>query len=258
MATENFPASRLPGKGAAPSSRGAGAWIKGLAPLCLFLAFAAAWKWTPLKVYCELDNLALFAAQLRESSLAIPLVIGAYVLGGLVMFPVLVLVLATILTFDPFSAFVYSFTGCLASAVVLFGMGYGLGRETVRRLAGTRFDTLSARLERQGLLMVITIRLFPIAPYTLVNFVAGAADIRFRDYVLGTVVGLAPWLGLICFAADKLVQAVRQPTPQNTLLFGLLVLFVYAANYAMSRWLAKRDAQSARASAQTPPAPESF
>lgn len=241
MATENLPSSNREPEPLPTPPKGVGTLIKGLLPLVLFLAFAAAWKWTPLKDQCELDNIACLAMQLRESSFVIPVVIGAYVLGGLVMFPVMVLVLATILTFDPFTAFVYSFAGCMASAVALFGVGYGLGRDTVRRLMGARFDKLSCRLGRQGLLMVVTIRLFPIAPYTIVNFIAGAADIRFRDYVLGTVLGLAPWLALICILAKQLVEAVRHPNPQNTLLFGLLVLCVYLANYMVNRWLSKRD-----------------
>lgn len=248
MATENFPSSEsaCPPAPAAPKS--VGTLIKGLLPLVLFLAFAAIWKWTPLKTHCELDNIACLAAQLRESPFVIPVVIGAYVIGGLVMFPVMVLVLATLLTFDPLTAFAYSLAGCMASAIALFGVGYGLGRDTVQRLAGARFEKLSSRLERQGLPMVITIRLFPIAPYTIVNFIAGAADIRFRDYVIGTFLGLAPWLALICFMAEQLVQAVRHPTPQNTGLFGVLVLFVYIANYAVNRWLSKKDAHASAAS----------
>ncbi len=244
MATENFSSSDSGCASAPPPKRGAGSLIKGLLPLVLFLAFAAAWKWTPLKTHCELDNIACLAAQLRESPFVIPVVIGAYVIGGLVMFPVMVLVLATILTFDPVTAFAYSLAGCMASAIALFGVGYGLGRETVQRLAGARFEKLSSRLERQGLPMVVTIRLFPIAPYTIVNFISGAADIRFQDYVIGTFLGLAPWLALICFLAEQLAQAVRHPTAQNTGLFGLLVLFVYIANYTVNRWLSKRDAQA--------------
>lgn len=241
MATENFPPfSSSP---EAPPPRSARVLVKGLLPLVVFLAFAAAWKWTPLKTLCELDNLARLAVDLRESPFVVPIVLGAYVAGGLVMFPLMALVLATLLTFDPLTAFGLALAGCMASALVLFAVGYGLGRETVRRLAGKRFDKLSARLERQGLLMVTTLRLFPIAPYTLVNFIAGAADIRFRDYVLGTFLGLAPWLALICFLADRLVQAVRHPTPQHTTFFGLLVLSVYLANYTVNRWLAKKDLQ---------------
>ncbi len=245
MATEKFPSSPT---GAAPRRlppHGAGVLVKGLLPLLVFAAFAAAWKWTPLQTHCELDNLARLAAGLRENPFAVPIVIGVYVVGGLVMFPLMALVLATIFTFDPLTAFGISLAGCLANAVALFAVGYGLGRETVRRLAGKRFDRLSARLERQGFLVVTTLRLFPIAPYTIVNFVAGAADIRFRDYVLGTVLGLVPWLALICSLSEPIARAVRHPTPLSTGLFALLVVVVYVANYTANRWLAKKDAQAA-------------
>jgi phospholipase D1/2 len=54
-------------------------------------------------------------------------------------------------------------------------------------------------------LAVAAIRLVPIAPFTLVNLIAGASKIRFADYLLGTVIGMAP--GLVLMSA--LVPGIR-------------------------------------------------
>ena len=42
------------------------------------------------------------------------------------------------------------------------------------------------------MLAVAAIRLVPIAPFTFVNFAAGASAIKLVDYVAGTLVGMLP------------------------------------------------------------------
>lgn len=43
-----------------------------------------------------------------------------------------------------------------------------------------------------GLLYTLAIRLLPILPYGLVNFASGLTSIRFRDYLVGTILGTVP------------------------------------------------------------------
>jgi uncharacterized membrane protein YdjX (TVP38/TMEM64 family) len=43
-----------------------------------------------------------------------------------------------------------------------------------------------------GLFYMFAVRLQPIIPYGLVNFAAGLTSVRFRDYLLGTILGTVP------------------------------------------------------------------
>ena len=52
-------------------------------------------------------------------------------------------------------------------------------------------------VRKRGLLAVVTFRLLPVAPFTLVNLAAGASGIRFADFLVGTVIGLLPGLVLL-------------------------------------------------------------
>jgi uncharacterized membrane protein YdjX (TVP38/TMEM64 family) len=61
----------------------------------------------------------------------------------------------------------------ILSALLSFGIGHRLGHQTVRRLAGSRLEQLSQRLARQGLLTVIAVRIIPVAPFTVINLIAG-------------------------------------------------------------------------------------
>ncbi|MDZ7809559.1 MAG: hypothetical protein U5L11_04595 [Arhodomonas sp.] len=37
---------------------------------------------------------------------------------------------------------------------------------------------------------MIVVSLLPLAPFTVTNLVAGAFHLRFRDYMLGTLIGI--------------------------------------------------------------------
>ena len=70
---------------------------------------------------------------------------------------------------------------------------------------------------------MIFVRIVPIAPFTIVNIVAGASHIRLLDFILGTIVGLAPGTTLIVVFVDRIVAAIRSP---GVMTFAFLVIVV--------------------------------
>jgi uncharacterized membrane protein YdjX (TVP38/TMEM64 family) len=203
------------------------------------LALAAAWRWTPLSEWLDLQTLKEWGATFRENRYALLLVLAAYLLGGLVMMPVTLLILVTAFTFPPVEAFLYALGGSLLSALSTFGLGRLLGRETVRRLAGARLNRLSRWLGRRGLVAVTAVRLFPVAPFTVVNMVAGASHIRFRDFSFGTLLGMAPGVLAITVFERSLEQAVAEPAAGNFLLLGAVLVAVVGLAWGVRRWLSR-------------------
>ena len=80
----------------------------------------------------------------------------------------------------------------LLGALAGFGLARWLGREAVTRLAGPRLARADALLARRGTLAVLTGRLLPVVPFTLVSYAGGLSGIRLRDYLVGTAAGLLP------------------------------------------------------------------
>jgi uncharacterized membrane protein YdjX (TVP38/TMEM64 family) len=157
------------------------------------------------------------------------------------MMPVTLLILVTAFTFPPVEAFLYALGGSLLSALSTFGLGRLLGRETVRRLAGARLNRLSRWLGRRGLVAVTAVRLFPVAPFTVVNMVAGASHIRFRDFSFGTLLGMAPGVLAITVFERSLEQAVAvaEPATGNFLLLGAVLVAVVGLAWGVRRWLSR-------------------
>ena len=94
--------------------------------------------------------------------------LGVYIVGGLVAFPVLILIAATAAAFGPVID-VYAAAGSLASAVVTYAVGTAIGRDTLRAVIGPRLKRVQRRIVSGGVLAIAAIRLIPIAPFTVVN-----------------------------------------------------------------------------------------
>jgi uncharacterized membrane protein YdjX (TVP38/TMEM64 family) len=179
--------------------------------LLVLLALSAAWRWTPLGEWLSLERISGWINHLRGSPSAPFVILGGYIVGSLVLVPVTAMILATAFTFGPILGFGYSLSGCLLGAVVTYICGRLVGRDTVGKLAGSRVNRLSRRLAKHGLSTVATVRLLPIAPFTIVNLVAGASHIRFRDFIFGTILGMAPGIIAITIFERQLEVAIREP-----------------------------------------------
>jgi phospholipase D1/2 len=196
--------------------------------LAAVLGMAALWRWTPLSEWLDADRVSAAAQWIEASRFAPLLVLVAYVVGGLLVMPITLIIVATVTVFGPWQGILYSLLGAELSALVTFGLGHLLGRDAVRRLAGSRVNSVSRLLASRGALTIITLRIVPVAPFTVINVIAGVSDIRLRDFAIGNLVGMIPGVLAIAFLADRIVAYLREPT-----LPGIAILFVAVAVVAL-------------------------
>jgi uncharacterized membrane protein YdjX (TVP38/TMEM64 family) len=217
-----------------------GRLIGTLAGVAALAAMALAWRFTPLHEWLALERLVALGEGVRDEAWAPLAVLLAYVGAGLFAFPLIVLVAVTALVFGPWLGPVYTVAGATLSAALTFAIGRHLGRETIRRIAGHRVNELSRRLARRGLLAIVFVRMLPIAPFSIVNVVAGASHIRWFDFLLGTVVGLLPGILSMTFFVDRAIAAIRDPRPQTFALLGVALAIVVALVLLLRRTLRRR------------------
>ena len=209
-------------------------WLAGIAVLAL-LALSAAWRWTPLGEWLDPQMIAAWARPLRASSLAPIILVAMYVVSSLLMVPVTLAIVATALIFGPYLGAAYALVGSVVSALAAYGLGSLLGRQNLDRLTGSSLSRLSRRLARRGVLVVAMMRIVPVAPFTIVNLAAGASHIGLRDFLIGTVFGMAPGIVLMTVFADQLARAVRDPQLGNVgALIGVGVL-LFGVGYLVRR-----------------------
>jgi uncharacterized membrane protein YdjX (TVP38/TMEM64 family) len=215
------------------------ALVRVAAVVLILLGLAATWRWTPLAKWVSIDTVDAWATFLRQNPIAPLPVLAAYLIGSLVLVPVTSLIVLTALIFGPFTGFLYAFAGCLLAAMLTYGVGSFFGKDLVRHVAGSRLNRFRERLARHGVLAIITVRVIPIAPFTIVNMMAGASHIRARDFLLGTVLGMGPGIFALTFFTSQLETTVRAPTVESLLLLSGLVVLLGLITSCVYRWLAR-------------------
>ncbi len=168
-----------------------------VAVLAVLASLGLLWQWLAMHDVLSAERLYGFidyASAWRDSPLAVLIVTGVYVLASLVMFPLSILVAVTGLLFGPWWGFGYSLIGSLATSVVTFWLGHRLGRDALLRYGGQRLNKVARLLAGRGVRTMTLINLLPLAPFTLTNMLAGAFHLKFRDYMLGSLIGIIPGL----------------------------------------------------------------
>ena len=105
-----------------------------------------------------------------------------------------------------------------------YGVGALIGRETLENVLGPRLNRIRRAITRHGVLAIATVRMVPVAPFTVVNLAAGASRIPFIDYMLGTILGMLPGLVLMSALGYQIFNVLTAPTPLNVSLFVLAVV----------------------------------
>jgi phospholipase D1/2 len=210
-------------------------WV-GLIILLLLFAAAAAWKWTPLADLIDIHRLAGWASSVRRSPARHFYVLGAYLIGAVLLVPITVLILVTAIVFGPMLGSLYSLVGCLAAAAVTYTIGFFVGQDFVRKIAGAKWRRVQRKIGRSGIIAVATLRLLPVAPFTIVNIVAGAFKIPLRDYILGSLLGLAPGILITNLFAHQFERAIRNPGIGMFLVLAALVVITITG----TAWLKRR------------------
>ncbi len=187
------------------------------------LLLTLAWNVTPLAEVADVATLESWTADVAETSWAPLAVIGAFVAGGLVAFPVTILIAATAASFGPWTGFGYALVGALASALLTYGIGAAVGRDALASVLGSRLTRIRSKIARQGLIAVVAVRLVPIAPFTLVNLVAGASGIRFWHYLVGTTLGLLPGLVVMSLLGSQIMRLFTSPSTADIVIVVVLI-----------------------------------
>jgi uncharacterized membrane protein YdjX (TVP38/TMEM64 family) len=103
---------------------------------------------------------------------------------------------------------------------------------------------------RNGFTASLIVRRVPSAPFIVVNMAAGVTPMRFRDFVLGTALGIIPKIALTAFAGNSIVQAMKGGGGQSLILLALAAVVWLVTGLIARAWMKRREAGN---DAQNPP-----
>lgn len=205
--------------------------LKHLLPLALLLAALVALWAFGLQQDLSWADLAHHQADLLRIVAAWPITTGAAYVG---LYTVVVacsvpeaavVTVAGGLLFGTVLGTVLAVVGASIGAVILFlAARYALA-DVVASRAVSLMARLRPRLERDGFLYLLAIRLVPVFPFWLINLAAAGCNMRLLPFAAATLIGIIPGTAVFAAIGTGLADVLAKgQTPNLTVVFSPHIL----------------------------------
>jgi uncharacterized membrane protein YdjX (TVP38/TMEM64 family) len=117
-----------------------------------------------------------------------------YVLATVCMIPGSILTVGVGVAYGPIWGTLFVSPVSVLAAAVPFALGRTLARGWVAGWTASdpRFRAVDVAVGEHGFKIVVLMRLSPLVPFNVLNYAFGLTDVKLRDYVLGSFVGMLP------------------------------------------------------------------
>ena len=153
------------------------------------------------------------AVQLRDWATSVgpwfPLAfLAAHIVVTVFPFPRTAFTLAAGLMFGPLLGVAIAVVASTASAVIALLLIRAFGWQLNRLVRHPKVDSLDARLRQRGWPTVMSMRMIPAVPFSVLNYAAGASAVRVLPYTLATLAGVLPGTTAVVILGDALTGNV--------------------------------------------------
>jgi uncharacterized membrane protein YdjX (TVP38/TMEM64 family) len=183
------------------------------------------------------DSIETFFHSLKQSQWMLPLLLGVFFIAGLTGISINLLIVSSTLVMGPWIALGCGFIGSLLSAVAAFYIGKFGGQPILEKLFQDRLDQLSQKIQDRGILSVAVLRLVPIAPFVVINLVAGMSKMKLRTFTAGSCLGMLPGMLGVVFVTYQAKSAYTDASWQTWLYLGFGIAALIGLSLGVKKWV---------------------
>lgn len=168
----------------------------------LVAAFVGLW-FSPLREQLTRENIRAAVNQIRAVWYAPIIYVLIYALGCVVALPASIFVIAAGFIWGWLLGGAYAMVGGMLGAVISYFAGRFIGEGLLERF-GRIGRVVAKQVDHAGFKSLLVLRNIPGIPFAALNYGAGVAGVRFRDYFFATLIGIAPSKFVFTYCADAL------------------------------------------------------
>jgi uncharacterized membrane protein YdjX (TVP38/TMEM64 family) len=199
----------------------------------VIVAVVVAWKLG----YFELDRRRQFVETVqrwRVTPFVGPLFIGVYALAVVICLPVAIMTLLGGAIFGPLVGATLSGVGALLGTIAVHVLTRSIAMAPARRLFGSH--RLVKQLgENDDVLTLFRLRVLPVAPFGVLNYIAGLASVSLRRLLVATALGVVPSVIAYSFVGAQLLSGLvseGEATRRGLVIAGAVTLFMVLLSVA--------------------------
>ena len=157
-----------------------------------------------------------------------------FALVPLTLFPDSVLAIGGGLIFGLAKGYIYTLIGALIGASLSFYISRKLGRNFVKKLTKEKLDGIESMINSKGFFVVLMLRLIPLFPFDIISYGAGLTSIKYKDFLLATIIGTIP--GILVFTNIG-AQSVNIGSNGFYMSIMALILLVIASIFLKNKFI---------------------
>jgi uncharacterized membrane protein YdjX (TVP38/TMEM64 family) len=197
---------------------------------------------SPAREYLTRENMRLFVAQLRGVWYGPLIFVGAFTLACVFALPASVFVLAAGFIWGWFLGGVYSVVGGVLGAAASFYVGRFVGEGLLDKF-GRLGRAVAKQVDHATFRSLVAMRFIPGIPFAVLNYGAGVAGVRIRDFIPSTIVGIIPPMFVFAYCADALFNgSMTEGDAAIRLTIVLVLMLAITLLPVLVKKLTKREA----------------
>ena len=160
------------------------------------------------------------------------IVLGLCMIHTVLWYPAEIVDAATGFVFGFWPALALVMAGWMLNAWAAYWIGHSIGHPLFHRLLGAeRFERAVDMVARGGVTLLLSVRLVPIFPFSVISYAAGAARVPIWRYTWTTALGYLPITAMSTYLGSRLEDL----HPTDPLVIGAVVVLI--ALMCAVRWV---------------------
>jgi uncharacterized membrane protein YdjX (TVP38/TMEM64 family) len=204
----------------------------------IILILAIVWiVFGPIKNYLTIGTLTDLVNGIKSNPFAPALYILVYVLGVVFALPGTALTIIAAPIFGFWQGLLLVVIGSNIGCQITFFISRLLGRDFIHQFIKSEsfLDKASKKIEKNGFLFLLYIRLLPLFPFNGINYLSGLTKIKYKDYFLATFIGMFPGTCVYVYLSHTAADMKNNP---YGIIISLCVLMVFIG---MITFMKKKD-----------------
>ena len=148
-----------------------------------------------------------------------------YLIRPLILFPAGVLSASAGVIWSLWKGFFILQIAANISSTAEFLIARYFARDAVEKMLKGKVADIDEKIEKNGFLTVLLIRLIPNVAWDIQNLGLGLTKVKFRDYFIATLVGIMPGSFAFVFFGSSLIAVVTNPKNWWMIVLAIAVFF---------------------------------
>lgn len=157
--------------------------------------------------------------------------------------PVTILAISAGAVFGFWQASLWTFIGAFFNSTITYVISKHFAYDLINDYANSKYSNEYEKLKKNtkgkdGFILMMVLRLLPLVPYTLLNYISGVVGYDYKVFITSTLLGIIP--GMLCYVNIG-ASSINGFSPKLVLSISILIAFLIITTVLAKKYYNKKS-----------------